>query len=256
MSDDLSYVCISLARAQGRRSGMAEQFAEHKLNVRFFDAVEVSSPVDTVPDYDTEGRLLRYGRPLSRGEVGCYLSHRAVWSELVESSSEAWCILEDDITLLDGFEARTRALFAGRAHWDIVRLMGLAKRPQIEYATLPNDTKLMWVDDQPHGTQCYMITRKAAERMLKYTSKITHPIDIALDRHWEHQQRLYITAPEFVADQCVPTMIEDRAIIDHTDVRSVGQRMKAAYRRKVERLTKWHYNNMHRPTASNTIKIT
>ncbi|WP_414143970.1 glycosyltransferase family 25 protein [Burkholderia stagnalis] len=74
MKRGISYVCISLARAQDRRAKMAEQFAAHDIDARFFDAFELKGSVDTIPGYDAAGRQRRYGWPLSRGEVGWLLS--------------------------------------------------------------------------------------------------------------------------------------------------------------------------------------
>ncbi|KVC52286.1 glycosyltransferase family 25 protein [Burkholderia stagnalis] len=249
MKRGISYVCISLARAQDRRAKMAEQFAAHDIDARFFDAFELKGSVDTIPGYDAAGRQRRYGWPLSRGEVGCYLSHRAAWLQLVQSSNDTMCVMEDDITLLDGFKPATLELHDTRPHWDMVRLMGITKRPQVEYATLPSGMRIMWMDSHPTGTQCYMITRQAAARMLAYTANIVHAIDIAFDRSWEHGQRLYITSPEYVADPGMPTMITDRS-----DSRTFGQRLKAKYHRKIERISSRRFNDEHRPKRPITIE--
>ncbi|AOJ08639.1 glycosyltransferase family 25 protein [Burkholderia mayonis] len=249
MERGISYVCISLTRAQDRRAKMVEQFANHGINARFFDAFDLKGAVEAIPGYDAAGRQRRYGWQLSRGEVGCYLSHRAAWLQLVQSGKEAMCIMEDDITLLDGFKAATLELYAARQHWDMVRLMWINERQQSEYARLPSGTRLMWMEN-PVGLQCYMITRTAAQRMLDYTAKITHAIDIAFDRNWEHGQRMYVTSPQFVADTGAPTTITDRP-----DSRTLMQRLKAKYYRKVERRTSRCFNDEHRPKRPIQIEI-
>ncbi|MCW5139931.1 glycosyltransferase family 25 protein [Burkholderia cenocepacia] len=243
MTRGLSYVCISLARAHDRRAGMVEEFAKQNINARFFDAFELKGCGHGIPGYDTGARLRRYGWLLSPGELGCYLSHRAVWRQLVESGSNACCIMEDDVALLDGFKSATEELYATREHWDMVRLMWLNRREQTEYAHLSSGTKLMWMES-PVGLQCYMITREAAEAMLDYTSRILHAIDIAFDRNWEHEQRMFVTEPQFVQDTGAPT-----TILDRSDARTLVQRLKAKYHRKVDRIAARAYAKKHRPSS-------
>lgn len=226
---------------------MAVQFANHGIDARFFDAFELKGSVDTIPGYDAHGRRRRYGWPLSRGEVGCYLSHRAAWLQLVQSGNETMCVMEDDISLLNGFKAATEELHDTRQHWDMVRLMWINEREQTEYARLPSGSRLMWMES-PVGTQSYMITRAAARKMLAYTATITHPIDIAFDRNWEHGQRMYVTSPQFAADTRAPTMITDRP-----DTRTFIQRLKLKYYRKIERRAMRRFNDAHRPKQPITI---
>ena len=46
-----------------------------------------------------------YPFALRPGEVGCFLSHRAVWAALLESNADAALVLEDDVELDEGFQA-------------------------------------------------------------------------------------------------------------------------------------------------------
>lgn len=228
---------------------MAKQFADHGIDARFFDAFELRGAVETIPGYNAVDRQRRYGWQLSLGEVGCYLSHRAAWIQLVQSGNEAMCVMEDDVSLLDGFKAATLELYNARQHWDMVRLMWLNEREQTEYARLPSGMRLMWMES-PVGLQCYMITRTAAQHMLDYTAKITHAIDIAFDRNWEHGQRMYVTSPQFVADTGAPTTITDRL-----DNRTLMQRLKAKYYRKVDRRAARRFSDEYRPKRPIQIEI-
>ncbi|MBN3818539.1 glycosyltransferase [Paraburkholderia sp. Se-20369] len=69
----------------------------------------------------------RYGRPLSRGEAGCFLSHRTAWDTVARSGAAA-IVLEDDALLDDGFFERVLPASADAlsACADIV-LLGRAK---------------------------------------------------------------------------------------------------------------------------------
>lgn len=244
MGRGLSYVCISLVGSTARREMMIKQFEQRGIDARFFNALEIRGPVENIPGYDAKARQRRYGWPLKKGEVGCYLSHRAVWHQLIESGDEAWCVMEDDIALADGFKTTTAELFDARKHWDVVRLMGLNKRPQREYAVLPGGAKVMWMDRHPVGTQCYVITRDAAARLLAYTDRIFHPIDVALDRNWEHGLRLFITSPEFVSDAEFASTMTGQAIKQQ----SLAGRLKAKLYRRIDKCSAALYNMRNRPT--------
>jgi glycosyl transferase family 25 len=222
---------------------MTEQFAQHGIDARFFSAFEIHGPVENVPGYDAQARRRRYGFQLTKGEVGCYLSHRAVWHQLVESGDDAWCVMEDDLMLVDGFKKTTAELYETRAHWDVVRLMGIIKRPQTEYAVLGSGVKVMWMDRQPVGSQCYVLTRDAAIRLLDYTDKILHALDIAIDRHWEHGLRLFITSPEFVSHAAIASTIGPRDAS-----KTLAIRMKEKLYRRLDKFSAALYNARNRPT--------
>lgn len=50
----------------------------------------------TISHYDAGRAKSRLGRELSRGEVGCFMSHMAVLEEFVASSADVLMVLEDD----------------------------------------------------------------------------------------------------------------------------------------------------------------
>ncbi|CAB3781940.1 glycosyltransferase family 25 protein [Pararobbsia alpina] len=243
MAGGVSYVCISLTRAHERRALMERQFEKHKIKVRFFDAIEPAGPLDKIENYDLERRVQQYGVPLTRGEVGCFLSHREVWRELVASGDEACCVMEDDIVLRDGFSSAVDEVFAARSHWDMVRLMGLVHaRPKIPTAVLASGMKLMWMKRHPDGTQCYVITREAAIRMLENTDRFFNAVDNAIDRQWDHRLRLYITSPEFVELAETESMIGDRPSIPN-----IAVRLRVKFHRRIDKLKMTIYHMRNRP---------
>ncbi len=65
----------------------------------------------------------------------------------------------------------------------------------------------MWMDQSPVGAQCAVITREAAEKMLKYSERVLHAIDAKIDRCWEHNLRIFKTSPEFVEDANLESML-------------------------------------------------
>ena len=242
MTRGVSYVCISLASASERRALMTRQFRRHGLEVRFFNGIEVRDPSFDVSASEVASRIRRYGRPLSNGEIGCYLSHREVWKQLINSTDDAWCVMEDDIALCSGFDAAIRELLTHRQHWDFVRLMGLNRRDRIPYADLPSGMQLMWMDRQPVGLQGYVVTRAGAAELLRHTARIVHAIDTAVDRHWEHKLRMYVTEPEIVRAVEMESTVGYRS-----GVTSLSMRAREKFFRRLDKLMSAKYNAQHRP---------
>jgi glycosyl transferase, family 25 len=242
MVSKISYVCISLEGAHERRALMARQFDKAGINATFFTGIEPRGATDAISEYDLAGRMRRYGRPLARGEIGCYLSHREVWKSLVNSGDDVWCVMEDDLILRRGLREAVEELAQYREYWDLVRLMGLMNRPQLPYAELPSGTLLMWMDRLPIGTQCYVITRGAAEKMLEYSKRMLHAIDTTIDRCWEHKLQIFKTSPEFVEDANLDSMLGFRP-----GITNLSMRVREKIYRRIDKVMAARYNAKHRP---------
>lgn len=194
-------IVISLQEDQDRRRHIEEQFLRFpSLQYEFFDAIRISSRHEFPQDYDIRRRKFLFGDDLRPGEVGCFLSHREVWRQCAQSDDEAWCILEDDVQLLDEFEQRVRLLMRHSERWDVVRLMALLQRKgSWIHAHLDAEHALLAYDRQPSGAQGYLLKPSAARRLAEHASRIVWPIDETLDLYWEHKQRLYSLAPAAIA---------------------------------------------------------
>lgn len=72
------------------------------LNVEFVEAVNGKSLSDNTINalFDYHKSFLHYGRKLSKGEVGCTLSHRKCYELLLASSEKYILVLEDDIRII------------------------------------------------------------------------------------------------------------------------------------------------------------
>ncbi|WP_269531310.1 glycosyltransferase family 25 protein [Chitinimonas sp. BJYL2] len=189
---------LSLADCTERRVHMAEQFAHHAPGIayEFFDAQRISRREDYPADYDVRARQRLFGDDLRPGEVGCFMSHRALWQACAASPDAAWCILEDDIVLTPDFVPALRALMAHRQDWDIVRLMTLLpRRGGWCQQALDASYALHAHDRPPSGLQGYLIQPHSAAALAKLAASIVWPIDETVDLYWQHKQRLYTLMP-------------------------------------------------------------
>lgn len=87
---------ISLKSASDRRKLIREQLEKLNFEFEFFDAFIGKNYADNPAYYNEKKALKAEGRKLRAGEVGCALSHNAVYRLIVERELPYALILEDD----------------------------------------------------------------------------------------------------------------------------------------------------------------
>jgi glycosyl transferase, family 25 len=126
-----------------------------------------------------------HGKHPNLGQIGCYLSHRKVWQTLLESNAEIAMVCEDDIIPNKNLKSIIdQALREYSNCWDILRLSGFHNaRPQ-QVCRLDDEFSLAINLTRLCGTGCYVVTRHAAEVLLRELNPMKVPIDHAIDREW------------------------------------------------------------------------
>jgi glycosyl transferase family 25 len=87
---------INLRQSSDRLRFQEQQFARLGIPFERLDAVEASSIAEDV----YADVVCAWQRPISRGELGCFLSHRVAWQRVVDSEHSA-LVVEDDVLLSD-----------------------------------------------------------------------------------------------------------------------------------------------------------
>mmetsp|Transcript_55426 Transcript_55426/g.127388 ORF Transcript_55426/g.127388 Transcript_55426/m.127388 type:complete len:271 (-) Transcript_55426:183-995(-) len=206
-------VVISLQRRPQRRAAFLARAAHAGLcSVRVFDAVdgntlcEASLRARGVVPYpfwrlaDSPCRF--FNRELKWGEIGCSLSHHAVWLEFAASAHQRILILEDDVDFAPGFAelmddavVQAEALHASGSI-DAPDLLYVARRPMRPHhdVLLPRTAdaaeakcRLVRAAFSSKST-AYVLWRSGAEKLIaaRYLQKLI-PVDdflpILYDRH-------------------------------------------------------------------------
>ena len=151
--------------------------------------------------------LDRYPAPLTRGELGCYDSHRRVWLRIVEQNLDVAVICEDDAAVGPAEHARIAAELAaaqagqGPAQWDLLyfgtnwdppvapRGSGLGE-PQIYGAF--------------HVLHAYAITRRGARALLETATPALFPVDVYVAAQ-SRRLRVLQTTPSIVRTVDAPS---------------------------------------------------
>jgi len=210
----LSVEVISLAESTARRANVARQLDPTGLPWSFFDAIKPSALPAPPPEYDARKRQRFTGYPMSEGEVGCFLSHRAVWREVV-ARQRSCLVLEDDFVIAEGPDlAGLLALLSPHlADFGFIRLNGIFPVRFKPVRRLgESGLTIVKTYGDPAGTLAYVVTPRAAQRLLACSSSFFVPVDDFLGWGWRHKQEIFSLSPYPILDAAVlPGAIRDRA---------------------------------------------
>lgn len=187
---DLAAYCINLDRATARWAEMAPRLEGLGLQVMRFAAIDGRADPERIRDaLDAAAFRANMGRDALPAEVGCYLSHLAVWKQFLETGKPVALVLEDDVVFHDDFLPALDAALGAVAQWDMLKLNRIrAKLP------LRQGRAGAWVLNAYLGPATgfggYLITRDLAERLLPRMLPMCLPVDYEATRWWAHEFRL------------------------------------------------------------------
>ncbi|KAM9642469.1 inactive glycosyltransferase 25 family member 3 [Trichechus inunguis] len=186
---------ISLARRPDRRERMLNSLWEMEIAGRVVDAVDGrtlnssiirSLGVDLLPGYQDPYS----GRTLTKGEVGCFLSHYSIWEEVVARGLAQVLVFEDDVRFQSNFKGQLEQLMeeveAEKLPWDLIYLGRKQVNPEEEAVVegLPH----LVVAGYSYWTLAYALSLAGARKLL--ASQPLHrmlPVDeflpIMFDQH-------------------------------------------------------------------------
>jgi glycosyl transferase family 25 len=188
-------VVINLARDRARLAAVSAEFARDGMAFERFAAVEGLTVPPALRDYFFDAG----GRPagtLTRGEIGCYASHLALWRRVASGEyPDVILICEDDIRLPDDFQVLLdTALRAAPPGWDVIRLSAPSKRTIWPVRPICGRHRLVHYSKIPTLLGAYLISRRGAEKLLKPGLR-TRPVDLDMARPWEIDLNLYGVDP-------------------------------------------------------------
>ncbi len=199
MGDVPAVFVINMVKDTERRAAMEARLDTLQLPYAFFPAVDgrAAGGVNS-PFYDGPRRRRVFGRDMLPGEIGCLLSHRTIFEKMVEDNIPCAVVLEDDVVFEKDFPDVLRALLSTPVKWDVIRFLGSAKiykRGCRKIAPLTGRYWLARLPTAPGGAHGYLMTRHAAQVMLKHMRKNWLPIDTLQGRAWETKLETLVVHP-------------------------------------------------------------
>uniref|UniRef100_A0A2K5C5K2 Cerebral endothelial cell adhesion molecule n=1 Tax=Aotus nancymaae TaxID=37293 RepID=A0A2K5C5K2_AOTNA len=209
---------ISLARRPDRRERMLTSLWEMEISGRVVDAVDGrmlnssairSLGVDLLPGYQDPYS----GRTLTKGEVGCFLSHYSIWEEVVARGLARVLVFEDDVRFESNFRRRLERLMedveAEKLPWDLIYLGRKQVNPEKEAAVegLPG----LVVAGYSYWTLAYALSLAGARKLLasQPLSRML-PVDeflpIMFDQHPNEEYKAHFWPRDLLAFSARPLL--------------------------------------------------
>ncbi|RPI72041.1 MAG: glycosyltransferase family 25 protein [Geobacteraceae bacterium] len=178
---------ISLDHRHDRRNALTARMRELAIPFEIFSAIDgkllTKADLDAYDDFLMKRKILR---SLSPSEIGCYLSHLAIWQHIVENNIDSATILEDDITISDDFPTILDGIVHIPFKWDLIRLSGLDPTPSLKLCQISPGYTLAVPLGKANGAQGYSISRHGAIKLIQYSQPIPGTVDTStLDCYFE-----------------------------------------------------------------------
>jgi glycosyl transferase, family 25 len=142
-----------------------------------------------------------YPFALGPGEVGCLLSHRACWRNIVDRGLEYALIAEDDLAFDPMFWPDVLALISTHARPErYIRIPAKDREVPAQVLAAAGSARLFLPRVVGLQTVCQVVGASAAERLLAATSVLDRPVDTLLQMHWVTGQPIHTIVPSGVRE--------------------------------------------------------
>ncbi|WP_419767644.1 glycosyltransferase family 25 protein [Arcobacter sp.] len=158
---------------------------KHALNYEFICAIYgfnlEESYIKSITNKN--GSISQINRELSKGEIGCTLSHMIIYKRIIDDNLPYALILEDDAFFDDKLVTFINTFNNFKEDWDCI-LLGYYIGSDHKNFTISFDKKIysknfayIMTSQLLSGTHGYLISNQGAKKLLEYNKEITLPID-------------------------------------------------------------------------------
>lgn len=201
---------LNLKHNTERKKYMQNLLKDIPIDYEFFPAVYGKSITNIEQFYDSKLAEKRAKRQLNVGEIGCALSHKAIYKKMIDENISQALILEDDISFLPNFFEVYTAMSQFNVGNKVVLLGTTAKKPmkKVWKKNLFNSYSMYLVLNSYGGTYGYIIGLDAAKRIYYHNEKVFIEAD-----KWKYYRRLsqiWLVSPSIVeVNEVFPSEIGD-----------------------------------------------
>ncbi|MHB2264171.1 glycosyltransferase family 25 protein [Aliihoeflea sp. PC F10.4] len=193
---------INLDRSPDRYARVAESAARNGIEIERVPGVDGATlDLTSLPGVETGTFSRVNGRPMLKGEAGCYLSHMKAICIFLDSGAETALICEDDVDFTSDTMSFMRDLAMYRG-WDVVKLYSFRARGFVRHGETAQGFAIGRCLAGPVGSSAaYAISRDGAARFLDALKPMIVPYDVALERGWRGGVRFFMTDRPAIALQ-------------------------------------------------------
>lgn len=151
--------------------------------------------VELTKHFDLDLNQLQYHKTLTRGEIGCYLSHRLVWHRIVDEKLDFAIVLEDDFLLNGNIDKLLTSLADIAVPWHYIKLSESPEKRKEITSLAVNHFRMVTYNKLPAGTASQAVSLSGADRLLEASKRFGRPVDIDLQYWWENQLSVFGLKP-------------------------------------------------------------
>ena len=139
-------------------------------------------------------------KPLSPGEIGCFLSHITAAERIVREGWERTLVLEDDFLLGEDFVSRLEdVLSLPGPPLDLIKIEGALCGGET-VAVTRGGQRICRHRRPPSRTAAQIWSLRGAHRFLATARPFLRPVDVHLKHWWEHSVEVFYVMPPLVLD--------------------------------------------------------
>ena len=195
--DHIQTFIISLPKDAHRREQLGKQLQDLAIPFSVINAVHGKSLSSEELDasYDRDKALALFNRELSKGEIGCALSHVSIYRKMVEEDIPYALILEDDAKILDADLPAILAKLAQRypAQMPVAVLLNHVLRYDGSTKIELDENRCVYEAYRGVNAHAYFITKAAAEIL----AGNLYPVYVVADK-WEYFQEQFFPVKAMV----------------------------------------------------------
>lgn len=227
---------INLDKSKDRLEKSATRLAEHGVSFERISAVYGAdlSEQEIAQHYSVKLNNEKFFRPLGKGEIGCYFSHRLAWQKIVDQQLPYGIVLEDDFRIVGDLSKVFNALDGLNGEWELVKLASYQNRVRPIKARKKIDEHFDLVVNTKAVSGCcaQAITLKGAKKLLAATDKFGRPVDTDIQHIWETKVPVFALMP-FYIEQDMEFESDIAAVSQKKEKKSLSKKLKAMMKEKV-----------------------
>ncbi len=235
---------IHLARASRRRAQVERIIAACPLKTHIVDAVDgrLLDDASRAAVYRKGLFTPRYPFELTLGEIGCFLSHRRAWQEIVSCNLDAGFIFEDDVEVdAPGFANAFELAGANIDRHPYIQFQVRPLNGAIETIVARPGVALVQPAVPPLRTSAQLVDRRAAKILLAATEIFDRPIDGFIQMYWETGIAVACAVPSGVSDRTRQTGGSTISSSKNLTKRIGWEYNRWTYRNAIRRLAMKHF---------------
>lgn len=232
---------LHLTLARARKENAVELLATCGLPGEIWEAVDgkALSDADATAPLSGPGFEPYYPFDLNRGEIGCFLSHRQIWAEIVRRELAFGLIIEDDVKIDPMLFGEAQVL--GERQIENFGVIQFQKRSpgRPKVIDLEGTALLTQPQVSPLRTSAQMVSQWAAKQLLDMTAKFDRPVDTYIQSHWHTGLRAGVIYPSGITtaeDQMDGSTVQEQT--GRKAIEIVGREWsRFSYRRQVAKFS-------------------